>query len=168
MVTATIKDFRIDARKIIWADVEYNIDGEIRVNPYPMQKSNIVGLTKEQVADWLRVNIIYQCDTYITAKFKSIEKSKTGYSADADYYKNDYHSKTYSDEIIKDADEETLIKDILMSLVDTNYSRDTAPLIFGTSRETGELDVMGEPITEFTLTNRIEIKADGTYIEKAI
>ena len=170
MVSAIIKGFRIDARKIIWADVEYDIDGEIKINPYPMQKSNIVGLTAEQVADWLRVNIIFQANKYIEVKFKETNKEQAvaSYIADADYYKNDYHSKTYIDGIIADDTEENLVNSVLNPLINTVHSSDKTPLIFGVLVDTGKKDAEEKPIMQFNLTNRIEARIDGTHIEKAI
>ena len=63
MVTALIKDFKIEDN-LIWALVEYNIGGDKVVNPYPMQKSNIVGLPVSQVQAWLDINIIFTLLVY--------------------------------------------------------------------------------------------------------
>jgi hypothetical protein len=97
MVTATIYSFYYDeVRNLIWVNIEYDIDGDIEYTPYPFNKASMVGLPLDQFQEWLRINILYQCNKYIEVEFKTKNKSINCIS-DSDYYINEYN-KIYSGE----------------------------------------------------------------------
>ena len=69
-VIATFKGARVGERDYIWLDFDYNIDGKVISNSYPMDIKNYVGKTNAEIVAWIKNNIEYQCDRYIEAEFR--------------------------------------------------------------------------------------------------
>lgn len=162
MVRATIKGFEIDHKDHILAIVEYDIDGKIITNPYPFSRNNLIGLPRDKAEAWLETNIIFQCDCYILSKFKEVIKTKNGYSNDEEFYVNYFKDKQYKEIELDDLSSQEIIKLVLDPMIGRTYTREEAPLSMGISVDTGDIE------SNKTIVSRIDIKSDGTFLEKAL
>lgn len=62
-----------DGRKSIRIIVEFSEDGAVIVPEWTLwaQMSNLLGMTKEQVSEWVRINIEHQIGNFIMERAKS-------------------------------------------------------------------------------------------------
>jgi len=70
MITATIKDISVGDRDYIWLNIEFNVDGKVVYNKYPLDFKNVIGKTSQEITEWVDANINYQIERYIEAEFR--------------------------------------------------------------------------------------------------
>jgi hypothetical protein len=70
MVIAKVLDVQILNKDYIWIKIEYDVGGKKVINSYPMDFKNVVGKTNQEILNWIKINVEYQCDRYIEAEFR--------------------------------------------------------------------------------------------------